>query len=151
MKTNKYLLYLSLLIMIIISTASLKAQEELSINTIFEKYGKQKGSTMVVLSGKALHEHKLDKYKGITLKSDIYIINEIQLCLETDKKKATQIKEVISDGIITSGFYQLSEKSNLINRYILFKIGNDGTATLIYLEGGTESEELVTRLFIKKN
>ena len=65
--------------------------------------------------------------------------------------KATQIKEVISDGIITSGFYQLSEKSNLIKRYILFKIGNDGTATLIYLEGGTESEELVNRLFIKKN
>ena len=136
--------------MIIISTASLKAQEELSINTIFEKYGKQKGSTMVVLSGKALHEHKLDKYKGITLKSDIYIINEIQHCLETDKKMAKQIKEVISDGIITSGFYQLSDKSNL-KRYILFKIGNDGTATLIYLEGGSESEELVNRLFIKKN
>lgn len=148
MKTNKYLL---LLIMIIISTGGLKAQEELRINNVFEKYGKQKGSTMVVLSGKALHEHKLDKYKGITLNSDRDIINEIQHCLETDKKMAKQIKEVISDGIITSGFYQLSDKSNLIKRYILFKIGNDGTATLIYLEGGSESEELVNRLFIKKN
>jgi len=105
---------------------------------------------MVVLSGKSLHDYRLDKYQGITLKYDKDILDEIQRCLESDKKQARQIKEVISNGIITSGYYQLTEEESPVNRYILFKIGDDGTATLIYMEGGQESEELVNRLFIKE-
>lgn len=127
-----------------------QAQENLSIHSVFEKYGKQKGATMVVLSGKALHNYRLDKYRSITLQYDRTILEEIQQCLETDKKQARQIKEVISNGIISSGYYQLPEEENQINRYILFKIGDDGTATLIYMEGGQDSEELINRLFIKK-
>lgn len=150
MKTNIYPFYLLLLIMLLGSNVSLKAQEDLKINSIYEKYGKQKGSTLVVLSGKSLHDHKLDKYKGITLNADKDIIKEIQICLESDVKKAKQIKEVISDGIITSGFYQLSDKNSKTNRYILYKIVDGGKATLIYLEGGPESEELINQLFINK-
>lgn len=129
---------------------TVQAQENLRINSIFEKYGKQKGATMVVLSGKALHNYRLDKYHSITVKYDKAILDDIQQCLETDKKQARQIKEVISNGLISSGYYQLPEKENPVNRYILFKIGDDGTATLIYMEGGQDSEELINRLFIKK-
>jgi len=105
---------------------------------------------MVVLTGKSLHDYRLDKYQGITLKYDNDILDEIQQCLASDKKHARQIKEVINNGIITSGYYQLTEEKSRVNRYILFKIGDDGTATLIYMEGGQESEELVNRLFIKE-
>ena len=142
------LLILSLLL--VISTITANAQENLKINTIFEKYGKQKGATMVVLSGKALHNYQLDKYHSITVRYDKSMLEEIQQCLETDKEQARQIKEVISNGLISSGYYQLPEEENNINRYILFKIGDDGTATLIYMEGGKDSEELINRLFIKK-
>lgn len=151
MKTNKHILCLIFpLLILFVSVSELQAQEDLRINTIFEKYGRRKGATMVVLSGKTLHEYHLDKYKGLTLEYTQDIINEIQHCLETDKKTAQNIKEVIDDGIITSGYYQLSELNSRVNRYILYKMGSDGTITLIYMEGGDESEELVNRLFIKK-
>lgn len=150
MKINQHSLRLfSLFMLFTLSMGGLHAQEELKINAIFEKYGKKKGSTMVVLSGKSLHNYKLDKYKGITLTYDTNILDEMQQCLERDKKQAREIKEVISNGTITSGYYQLKEENRSIYQYILFKIGNDGTATLIYMEGGKESEELVSKLFIK--
>lgn len=146
-KTSPRLLIIFLLL--IISGVTTQAQENLRINTVFEKYGKQKGATMVVLSGKALYNYRLDKYRSITLQYNQTILEEIQECLETDKQQARQIKEVISNGIISSGYYQLPEIENRIKRYILFKIGDDGTATLIYMEGGEDSEELINRLFIK--
>jgi len=127
-----------------------QAQENLSINSIFGKYGKQKGATMVVLSGEALNNYRLDLYRSITVKYDRVILEDIQQCLEMDKKQARQIKEVINNGIITSGYYQLPEEKNRMNRYILFKIGSDGTATLIYMEGGADSEELINQLFIRR-
>lgn len=147
-KTLPCLLIVFLLPVLLGTTA--QAQEDLKINRIFEKYGKQKGATMVVLSGKALHNYRLDKYQSITVKYDKTILNEIQYYLELDKKQAHQIKEVINNGIISSGYYQLPEVDKGINRYILFKIGDDETATLIYMEGGDDSEELINQLFIKK-
>ncbi|OPZ25822.1 MAG: hypothetical protein BWZ00_01764 [Bacteroidetes bacterium ADurb.BinA174] len=133
----------------LISLSGIQAQENLKISTIFEKYGKQKGSTMVLFSGEALNNYKLDKYRSITLPYDKNTSKDIQQCLEADKKSARKIKEVISSGIISSGYYQLLDENNHINRYILFKIGNDGIATLIYMEGGKDSEELINKLFIK--
>lgn len=151
MKTKKiFPRLLVFLLLLAASAATVQAQDNLQINTIFEKYGKQKGATMVVLSGEALNNYRLDTYRSITLKYDRAILDDIQQCLETDKKQARQIKEVINDGIILSGYYQLPEEDSRINRYILFKIGNDGTATLIYMEGGPDSEKLINQLFIKK-
>ena len=141
---------LLLLLLSLFSMGELTAQEGLKTNSIFEKYGKEKGATMVVLSGKALHNYHLDKYQGITLRYDRTILSDIQQCLEADKQQAHQIKEVISNGIITSGYYQLSNDETRVNRYILFKMGTDGTATLIYMRGGEGSEELVNQLFIKQ-
>ncbi|MEA5127200.1 MAG: DUF6108 family protein [Proteiniphilum sp.] len=152
MKIKKTIFRLFILFLFLFTTGvTVQAQENLRINTVFEKYGKQKGATMVVLSGKALHNYQLDKYRSITLQYDRTILEEIQQCLETDKQQAYQIKEVINNGIISSGYYQLPEQKNQINRYILFKIGNDGTATLIYMEGGNDSEELINRLFIRSD
>lgn len=152
MKIKKTIFRLFILFLFLFTTGvTVQAQENLRINTVFEKYGKQKGATMVVLSGKALHNYQLDKYRSITLQYDRIILEEIQQCLETDKQQAYQIKEVINNGIISSGYYQLPEQKNQINRYILFKIGNDGTATLIYMEGGNDSEELINRLFIRSD
>lgn len=151
MKRNKNLFRIRFVfILFILSSTLLQAQEGLHIQTIFEKYGKSKGSTMVVLSGKALYNYRLDKYQGITLKYNKNSLSEIQQSLEVDKKDAVQIKEIITGGIITAGYYQLNDENHPINRYILFKMGDDGTATLIYMEGGSESEELVNKLFIKQ-
>lgn len=151
MNSNKLFFRIFLVLMLLaVPALAVQAQEDLKINSIFKKYGKQKGATMVVLSGEALNNYRLDKYRSITLKCDKAILDNIQQSLEADKKQARKIKEVVSNGIISSGYYQLPEESRHINRYILFKMGNDGTATLIYMEGGPDSEELINRLFIKK-
>lgn len=150
MKTKKSpFRLLFLLLLLATSVMAAHAQENLKINSIFEKYGRQKGSTMVVFSGEALDDYKLDKYRSITLPYDTNRSNHIQQCLEEDKKQARKIKEVITNGIISSGYYQLPDERKRVNRYILFKTGNDGTATLIYMEGGLDSEELINKLFIK--
>ena len=150
-KTKKrycYGRYIALLAMCLMASATF-AQKQLAINKIFEQYGKQKGSTMVVLSDDVIKSYHLDFYKSITLPYDKKRSNEIQQSLETDKKQAKKIKEVISNGIIYSGYYQLPMEGKLKNRYILFKISDNATATLIYMQGDIESEEIVTLLFIK--
>ena len=150
-KTKKrycYGRYIVLLAMCLMASATF-AQKQLAINKIFEQYGKQKGSTMVVLSDDVIKSYHLDFYKSITLPYDKKRSNEIQQSLETDKKLAKKIKEVISNGIIYSGYYQLPMEGKLKNRYILFKISDNATATLIYMEGDMESEEIVNLLFGK--
>lgn len=150
-KTKKrycYGRYIALLAMCLMASATF-AQKQLAINKIFEQYGKQKGSTMVVLSDDVIKSYHLDFYKSITLPYDKKRSKVIQESLETDKKLAKKIKEVISNGIIYSGYYQLPMEGKLKNRYILFKISDNATATLIYMEGDIESEEIVNLLFIK--
>ena len=147
-KRNCYSRYYVLLAIFLMASATF-AQKQLAINKIFEQYGKQKGSTMVVLSDDVIKSYHLDFYKSITLPYDKIRAEEIQQSLETDKKKAKKIKEVISNGIIYSGYYQLPMENKLKNRYILFKISDNAMATLIYMEGDIESEEIVNLLFIK--
>lgn len=148
-ETSCYKKCIALLVMCLIASATF-AQKQLAINKIFEKYGKQKGSTMVVLSDDVIKTYRLDFYKSITLPYDKKRSEEIQQSLEADKKQAKKIKEVISNGIIYSGYYQLPTENKLKNRYILFKISDNATATLIYMEGDIESEEIVNLLFMKK-
>ncbi len=151
MKTKKYFsLRLIFALALFAFAVAMQAQKDLKINSIFEKYGKQKGTTMVVLSAEMLDSFQLHKYQSITLPYNNLSSEAIQQSLKEDKKQARKIKEVISNGFISSGYYQLSDENRQVNRYILFKIGSDGNATLIYMEGGMESEELVNKLFIKK-
>ena len=124
--------------------------QDLKINSIFEKYGKLKGSTMVILSGEAVQNYRLSLYRSITLRYEAPQSNDIQQCLNVDKQQARKIKEVISNGIIRSGYYQLPDEGKKMNRYILFKIGDDQQATLIYMEGDLKSEELINKLFIRE-
>lgn len=129
--------------------ASVQGQN-LKINSIFDKYGKQKGSTMVILAGEAVKNYELSVYRSITLRYEAPQSDDLQQCLNADKQYARKIKEVVSNGIIRSGYYQLPDEGKNMNRYILFKIGNDQHATLIYMEGNPKSEELINKLFIKE-
>ena len=124
--------------------------QDLKINSIFEKYGKLKGSTMVILSGEAVQNYRLSLYRSITLRYEAPLSDDLQQCLNADKEQARKIKEVISNGIIRSGYYQLPDEGKKMNRYILFKIGDDQQATLIYMEGDLKSEELINKLFVRE-
>lgn len=136
---------------LMVSISASIAQENLNIKSVFENYGKKRGATMVVMNKEALQNYKLDAFRSITMKYDVPFSEDVQNAIVKDKKSAYKIKEVVTNGFIASGYYQLPAINNRLYRYILFKINSDGKATLIYMEGGKDSESLVNTLFIKKN
>lgn len=137
---------------LMLASSAMYAQADLKINSIFEKYGKQKGAVMVVLSGKSkeLKNYGLNQYRSLTINYDKAIFNDIQNCLETDKKNATKIKEVVANGVISSGYYQLRDDNTQLIRYILFKVDDNHKATLIYMVGDEDSEETIDNMFLKR-
>lgn len=140
----------ALFILLFTFAANAAAQQGLQIATVFKKYGKQKGVTMVELSKEVLDAYQMSLYKSLVFKDAEDALRVILRCLEADKKKAKKVKEVISGGRIRSGYYQLPQLEEEVNRFILFKTGKKGSATLIYIEGELDADDLVTMLFMKK-
>lgn len=141
----------ALIILLLTAVGTAHAQQGLQIASVFQKYGKQKGVTMVELSKEMLDTYQMTLYKSIVFKDVEEALPTIIRCLETDKKKARKVKEVVAGGQIQSGYYQLPQLKEDINRFILFKTGKKSSATLIYIEGELEADDLTTLLFMKKN
>ncbi len=139
------------LFLLTLVTSGAWAQQGLQIASIFQKYGKQKGVTMVEMSNEVLETYQMDLYKSLVFKDVEEALPGILQCLEADKKKAKKVKEVVQNGQIQSGYYQLPQLKEDVNRFILFKTGKKGSASLIYIEGELDADDLVTMLFMKKN
>lgn len=139
-----------LIIWVLLAATDTMAQQGLQIASVFQKYGKQKGVTMVELSNELIDIYEMKLYKSMTFKDATSALPHILRCLEADKLQAKKVKEVVVGGQIQSGYYQLPQVQENINRFILFKTGKKGTATLIYLEGELDADDLVTLLFMKK-
>lgn len=148
---NKVILTSLVVLLLIVATGTARAQQGLQIATVFQKYGKQKGVTMVELSKEMLETYQMTLYKSISFKDVEPYLSTITHCLEADKKKAKKVKEVVAGGQIQSGYYQLPQLREDVNRFILFKTGKKGTATLIYIEGELDADDLITMLFMKKD
>ena len=140
-----------LFILIISGVGQSYAQQGLQIASLFQKYRKQKGVTVVELSKEMLETYEMTLYKSISFKDTEKFMPEIRRCLESDKKRAKKIKEIIEEGEVKSGYYQLPPQKGEINRFILFKTGKKGSATLLYIEGELDADDLVTMLFMKKD
>lgn len=141
----------ALIILLLTAAGATHAQQGLQIASVFQKYGKQKGVTMVELSKEMLDTYQMTLYKSIVFKDVEEALPTIIRCLEADRKKARKVKEVVAGGQIQSGYYQLPQLKEDINRFILFKTGKKSSATLIYIEGELEADDLITLLFMKKN
>lgn len=141
----------ALIILLLTAAGIAHAQQGLQIASVFQKYGKQKGVTMVELSKEMLDTYQMTLYKSIVFKDVEEALPTITRCLEADKKKARKVKEVVAGGQIQSGYYQLPQLKEDINRFILFKTGKKSSATLIYIEGELDADDLITLLFMKKN
>jgi len=142
---------ITLTVLLLTIGGHIMAQQDLKIASIFQKYGKQKGVTMVELSNELVDIYEMKLYKSLAFKDVGNALPYIMECLEEDRKKAKKVKEVVSEGQIQSGYYQLPQAKEDINRFILFKTGKKGSATLIYLEGALDADDLVTLLFMKKD
>lgn len=139
----------TLLMLLLSASTSSMAQQGLQIESIFKKYGKQKGVTMVELSNELVDIYEMKLYKSLVFKDVESALPHIMRCLEADKQQAKKVKEVVAGGQIQSGYYQLPQVYEHVNRFILFKTDKKGGATLIYLEGELDADDLVTLLFMK--
>lgn len=146
----KKLIRTTLCCLLLLCSTALYAQKGLQIASIFQKYGNQKGATFVELSKMLSKEWDINHYKSLKLSKAEKALPDIYQCLEADKQNAKKIKEVITDGVIQSGYYQLPPLKGNINRFILFRNGKKGDATLIYIEGEIDSDDLVTLMFSKE-
>ncbi len=140
-----------LTLLLVITSSGMYAQEGLEIASVFRKYGKHKGVTMVELSNELVDMYEMELYKSISFKDISETLPYIQQCLEADKQQARKVKEVVAGGEVQSGYYQLSQQKKEINRFILYRTGKKNSATLIYIEGKLEADDLVTLLFLRKD
>lgn len=148
---NKVIRTTWIILLLTVASGMTRAQQGLQIASVFQKYGKQKGVTMVELSNEMLETYQMTLYKSLVFKDVEEALPTILNCLDADKKKAKKVKEVVAGGQIQSGYYQLPQLKEDVNRFILFKTGKKGSATLIYIEGELDADDLVTMLFMKKN
>lgn len=148
---NKVIRTTWIILLLTVASGMARAQQGLQIASVFQKYGKQKGVTMVELSNEMLETYQMTLYKSLVFKDVEEALPTILNCLDADKKKAKKVKEVVAGGQIQSGYYQLPQLKEDVNRLILFKTGKKGSATLIYIEGELDADDLVTMLFMKKN
>lgn len=148
---NKVIRTTWIILLLTVASGMARAQQGLQIASVFQKYGKQKGVTMVELSNEMLETYQMTLYKSLVFKDVEEALPTILNCLDADKKKAKKVKEVVAGGQIQSGYYQLPQLREDVNRFILFKTGKKGSATLIYIEGELDADDLVTMLFMKKN
>ena len=148
---NKVIRTTWIILLLTVASGMARAQQGLQIASVFQKYGKQKGVTMVELSNEMLETYQMTLYKSLVFKDVEEALPTILNCLDADKKKAKKVKEVVAGGQIQSGCYQLPQLKEDVNRFILFKTGKKGSATLIYIEGELDADDLVTMLFMKKN
>ena len=148
---NKVIRTTWIILLLTVASGMARAQQGLQIASVFQKYGKQKGVTMVELSNEMLETYQMTLYKSLVFKDVEEALPTILNCLDADKKKAKKVKEVVAGGQIQSGYYQLPQLKEDVNRFILFKTDKKGSATLIYIEGELDADDLVTMLFMKKN
>ena len=148
---NKVIRTTWIILLLTVASGMARAQQGLQIASVFQKYGKQKGLTLVELSNEMLETYQMTLYKSLVFKDVEEALPTILNCLDADKKKAKKVKEVVAGGQIQSGYYQLPQLKEDVNRFILFKTGKKGSATLIYIEGELDADDLVTMLFMKKN
>ena len=148
---NKVIRTTWIVLLLTVASGMVRAQQGLQIASVFQKYGIQKGVTMVELSNEMLETYQMTLYKSLVFKDVEEALPDILNCLEADKRKARKVKEVVAGGQIQSGYYQLPQLKEDVNRFILFKTGKKGSATLIYIEGELDADDLVTMLFMKKN
>lgn len=131
-------------------TANLNAQVDLEINKVFEQYGRQKGSVLVEMSREMLEGYDFTYYKSIVTTDNKEAADLARRCLEIDQKDAKKVKQVVSNGVLSSIYLQLPPKGEYF-RLVLF---NETTKperkmTLIYIESEKDSEEIL-KIILKR-
>jgi hypothetical protein len=127
------------------------AQKGLNINDVFETYGKNKNAVMVSLTNEALGEYEFSMFKSINIKNDPSAADFVREKISMDEKGAKKIKQVVSNGVVTSIYLHLPQRNEL-NRLILFneQFKPERQLILIYIESKNNTDDIMKILLKKK-
>ena len=119
---------------------------------MFEKYKNEKNVTYVELNGSILRSYRMTAYKSLVFEEVTPYKKEIMQCLKQaiDTYQVQKTQEVNESGELLSAYYRLSRvtrKGKKVNRYILYKVGKQQKATLVYIEGPLDEDELMEMLY----
>jgi len=135
------------LLIAIAGTLAACAQSALAIDKAFADYGHSRHCKMVEMHNATLRGYKLTTYKSLTYKT---IGKQIEPLLAEDKKQAKKIREVVDQGVVKSGYYQMSPADNGDNRYILFSKGAKDSGTIIYIKGKLGPDDIMSLCYVRK-
>ena len=127
-------------------TITAAAQEGLNVDRVFQRFGKSKGCKMVVMKNTELRGYKLHTYKSLVYKN---LYSAIEPYLAADKKSAKEVREVVEEGRIVSGYYMMAPLRGGINRYILFSNVGGHKGTVIYIEGTLSPDDIMKLCYSK--
>lgn len=155
MKTRNLIAYRRLVGIVLLTLCfglSAYAQEGLQIATLFEKYKNEKNVTYVELNGSILRSYRMTAYKSLVFEEVTPYKKEIMQCLKQaiDTYQVQKTQEVNESGELLSAYYRLirvTRKGKKVNRYILYKVGKQQKATLVYIEGPLDEDELMEMLY----
>jgi len=140
------------------------AQSGLSVDSVFNEYGRRQGSALLDLNKDVLGGHtRIERYKCLIIKANDIAANDIRKALATDRESrskhtnAVTIKEITENGTLQNASYCLgNEAESSVTEYLLYSVSK-GRITLVYLTGRFQPRELngelskLKDLFIKVN
>lgn len=149
MKNNK--LIPVWMLFLLVACFGVQAQSGLEIDKAFEKYGRQKGATLVEMNKESLKEYGFTFYKSLLVKDNKEAADFIRKCLTQDQRGAKKVKQVTSNGTLSTVYLQLPPQ-NKVSRLVLFNDTQtpEHKTTLIYIESHKESEEVLNFILKRK-
>jgi hypothetical protein len=150
--------------LLLLCALNLSAQQGLSVDSIFNDYGKQHGSVLLNLGKDVLGGNSnIERYKCLIIKDKKEAATKIRQAVKDDYDRRSVyrngiiFKEITENGTLRNASYCLGARPPVRTReYLLFSVAND-KITLIYLTGrfrpGDLNKELskLKDLFIKVN
>lgn len=133
----------------------LRAQEGLSVAQLFEKFDRADGVVSVNLSGNLLKAYDLTLYRSLVFDNVTPHEKEVELRIRHDAKSGQVVnrQEIVQNGSLRSAYYELSPVSRnrrKVNRFLLYKRTKENKATVVYVEGNIDAEQLMDILYRDK-
>ncbi|MBF0976542.1 MAG: hypothetical protein HXK55_03985 [Bacteroidetes bacterium] len=119
------------------ATIFCNAQNGLAIRDVFERYGRQRGVTMVEISGESFGGYKLSLFKSLSI--------------DKDRRNARKVKEVVVDGVVRSILLDLPRQGKM-SRLILYNDDSHSknAITLIYIETEENGDDILKFILKEK-
>lgn len=124
------------IIICLVATPPLSAQNNAAVKSVFDRYGKQKGSIMIQLSTDILSpKTDITFYRSLVIKQNDIIYQTVASALEDVANQGTKLTEIRKNGKLENAAYSIPVNSdNNEYDYILYNY-TDSQITLVYMKG----------------